>query len=403
MFFIQEAVYEEYQGNLYSSRIDYNTYWDRYLDSFETVTVLARVKKVENVSDGFMLSTGSKVSYIPLPFYQGYKGYLQKKLEINKILKNSITKSNAYVLRLPGLLGSLAYKYLRKQNLIYGVEVVGDPYEVSKFLPIPFPIKVVYGYYSMLLMRNVVKNASGILYVTENILQQKYPAKSNALIGFASDVIIKEKDIIYDASNRLKNIETIKGRLKNKKQPPVKIGVVGMLYSIKSPIEIVKTLKILIDKGFNLELNFVGDGPLKTPIQSLSEKLKIKDNVKCLGTIASGKEVFNFLDTIDLYIQFSKTEGMPRAMLEALARGCPTIASKVGGIPEIIPENLLVKSGDIVGFANKIESVLQDKDLLKSLVNQNIEIAKEFTESKLSVKREKYYQEFYNLNLNHVR
>ena len=62
LLFIQEAVYVEYNGGLYSSRINYETYWKRFLQHFDGVTVVARAKKVQALPAGYFKSTGDNIA-----------------------------------------------------------------------------------------------------------------------------------------------------------------------------------------------------------------------------------------------------------------------------------------------------------------------------------------------------
>src|SRR5690606_18182078 len=168
-------------------------------------------------------------------------------------------------------------------------------------------------------------------------------------------------------------IRSIETRLFNKSLKPVRIGVLGMLYPIKSPIEIVQAIKFLINDGFNVELVFAGDGPLKNEILNIAIHYSITDRVHCLGSITNVKA---FLDDVDLFIQFSKTEGVPRALLEAMSRGCLVISSNVGGVPEFLHSDFLVESQDIRGLYNKIKALLLDKHLMFNNLDNNYNISK---------------------------
>lgn len=394
LYFIQEAVYLELDGQLYSNRIQYDSYWERFLDHFTSVTIMARVKNVKTIPQNYHISTGPKIDYIPLNYYNGPYGYFRNVRSIKKIIKSSINKNSVYILRIPGILGSLMARELNKRKIKYAVEVVGDPFEVARFLNLPFPIKTLYKYLAYFQMKKITKGAIGALYVTESTLQKRYPVKEGCIIGSASNVIIQENQIA-DISARINNSKLIPKRARKFELQLVKIGVVGMLYSVKSPLEIVKTIKLLISNGMNAEVHFAGDGPLFQKIIDLAVQLDIEKKVVCHGSIASGGEIIRFLDSMDLYVQFSKTEGMPRAMIEAMSRGCPVIASNVGGIPELLPKDLLVRPGDIVDLEKIITYLLSNNERIQKAITENISLAEKFTSDKLRDKRYEFYSELF--------
>jgi glycosyltransferase involved in cell wall biosynthesis len=397
LLFVQEAVYLEYNGELYSSRINYETYWNRFLPHFDTVTVVARAKKVQTLPAGYFRSTGDKVRFVSLNYYNGpIEFYKQRKFLLKKI-NHATANHSVFVLRIPGPIGALTYKILEKKKLKYVVEVVGDPFEVANSLPLFFPLKFIYKIFGYYEMKKIVGNAAAAIYVTEHFLQSRYPTARHALEATASNVIIKDEYLLSDTSKRKRKIASLQTRLHNMNAERIKIGTVGMLYSIKSPLEIVKAARLMINAGLNIEVNFVGEGPLLNDIQKLAKQLNIEDRIYCIGILPAGPAVFNFLDTLDLYIQFSKTEGLPRAMVEAMARGCPVIASKVGGIPELICKDLLVSSGDYNALFKKVLSFLNDTSSIEKAIDDNILTARKFLDTELTAKRFNFYSKVYNM------
>ena len=391
VLFIQEAKYLEYNNNLYSTRISYRTYWDRYLEYFESVTILARVKPIIIIPKDFIISTGSKVNYIPIKYYEGPIDFLKNIFIIEKQIKVAVKSDYVYILRVPSHIGILVYRELKNRKLNFVVEVVGDPYEVGQHLSLILPFRILYSFWMLNNMRSIVKNSVAVLYVTKFKLQRRYPSNKNAIQANASNVIIPDSFLISIEDVKFKNISTISSRLKTNNDKKIRLGVIGMLYSIKSPIEIVKAVNILLKKGLNIELIFVGDGPLLGTIKDLSTKYDISENIHCLGSLPSGASIFSFIDSLDIYIQFSKTEGLPRAMLEAMTRGCTVISSNVGGIGELLPNDMLIESRDIKALANKISWILNNPKRMKNTTLENINISKEYLASSLSEKRSVFF------------
>lgn len=262
LVFVQEAVYFKYKNEYYSDRIEYSEYWQRYFNHFDKIVVLARVRNIEELTLNLRKSSGDNIDFIELPYYNGFMGYLKNKGSIIDIFKNNLNRDCTYILRIPGPLGSLYARVLKQNKIDYVVEVVGDPEEVIKHLALPIPnfIKNIIARYAGKKMQAIVANAKGALYVTTSVLQKKYPTFVNIPTVGASNVIIHNSNIVQRDVKVL--YESIQGRLLNTSNETVKIGVLGRLYAIKSPMEILESIINLINyKGYNLEIIFAGDSP----------------------------------------------------------------------------------------------------------------------------------------------
>ena len=88
----------------------------------------------------------------------------------------------------------------------------------------------------------------------------------------------------------------------------------------------------------------------------------------------------------------SRTEGLPRALIEAMARALPCIATRVGGIPELLDEEDMVSSEDYVGLANKIREVISDPERLSRMSRRNLERVQEFRPEVLEKRRTEFYR-----------
>ena len=88
----------------------------------------------------------------------------------------------------------------------------------------------------------------------------------------------------------------------------------------------------------------------------------------------------------------SRAEGLPRALLEAMARGCPCIGSNVGGIPELLAEADLVPPGDPEALAEKILEVAGNPERLKSMGKRNLVKARQFSPELLKEVRRDFFR-----------
>lgn len=87
----------------------------------------------------------------------------------------------------------------------------------------------------------------------------------------------------------------------------------------------------------HFRIEFLGEGNPDRWIK-LAKEHGIYENTKFLGTLPSGDAVFKWMDNLDVYLQPSSAEAQGRAIIEAMSRGCPVIASRVGRIPELIDQ-----------------------------------------------------------------
>jgi glycosyltransferase involved in cell wall biosynthesis/GNAT superfamily N-acetyltransferase len=118
----------------------------------------------------------------------------------------------------------------------------------------------------------------------------------------------------------------------------------------------------LLDRGWDGRIVAVGQGPLEAEMRALHERLGLGDRVLLLGHRADAVRV---LAACDLFTMASDNEGLPVALMEALALGLPVACTAVGGIPEAVTdgvEGLLVPPQDPAALADAIEAITGDDD-----------------------------------------
>src|SRR6202042_2877537 len=98
----------------------------------------------------------------------------------------------------------------------------------------------------------------------------------------------------------------------------------------------------------------------------------IEAQVEFVGSVTAGEPVRHELDQADLFILPSRAEGVPRAMLEAMARGLPCIGSSIGGIPELLHKEDLVPADDPAALAKVIATVFADQSRLARMSARNL-------------------------------
>jgi glycosyltransferase involved in cell wall biosynthesis len=175
----------------------------------------------------------------------------------------------------------------------------------------------------------------------------------------------------------------------NKKQFVLSFtGQMDQMY--KAPDILIKAVAQCIRNGLDIHLKMMGGGKHLPEMKQLVNDLNISNNVSMLGSLQRN-EVFNILDSSDLFVLPSYQEGLPRATIEAMARALPCIGSKVGGFNELLPEKYLVKPGDVNDLVKKITEILTSPKQLSEMSYENKKKAEEFRENILMERRNNLY------------
>jgi len=383
--------YKDTDGVIYTEAAFNDRLIKRYLSIFSEVIVVARfsVKPKQSEQLQVVNNDGSRFSFMPLPDYKGPWQYLLKCQKLRLCVREAIDQADAFILRVPGLIGTMVWKELRVQRRPFGVEVVGDPWDVFtrgsfKSLARPF-----IRHMSSKELRFQCREAAAAAYVTQNALQHRYPP--GAWNTHYSSVDLAPEAFISDQA-LAERVHKLKNLAKNEKNYWCLIFLGGMGHLYKAPNILLKAVGACINEGLKLKLYMLGDGLYRPQLENLTAQLKLTNHVHFLGRLSAGNPVREMLDQADLFILPSFQEGLPRAMIEAMARGLPCIGSQVGGIPELLPPEDMVPPGDAAALARKIIKVVNDPERMVREASRNLEIAKDYREDVLRERRIKFYQ-----------
>src|SRR5882724_2452905 len=150
--------------------------------------------------------------------------------------------------------------------------------------------------------------------------------------------------------------------------PPILLTV-ARLDPIKGYDTLVRAARLLVTRGQDFRWHLVGDGPMRANLEKAVSVPPLAGRVELLG-FKSQEEVCELFRQATLFVLPSHSEGLPVALMEALASGIPCVSTPVNGIPEIIQNGvngLLIPPGDPQALAEAIATILNDRGLRSSM------------------------------------
>ena len=167
------------------------------------------------------------------------------------------------------------------------------------------------------------------------------------------------------------------------------VGNVANLYPVKGQVYLLRAAKNVLKEMPNTKFLIIGRGELENELKREAQNLGIGSYIKFLGFREDVKEL---LKIMDVFVLSSFAEGLPLSLIEAMASKVPVVATKVGGIPEVIDDGVngfLAYPLDSEALSAKIISLLKNHSLAEKLVMRGEKkIKNKFT---ISVMRSKYY------------
>lgn len=372
--------FEDNNCDVYVDSVFDYSFFKRYIDCFGKIEVLCRIKKAsDNICKKLKKSSGDGISFLKVPDFHGPIEFVINYRKISKAIKKMISVFDVAIFRIPGALPNLILKEYSKLSKPYALEVVVDPWlffspGTSKSLLRPI-IRVNWTN----LTKKYCKKARCVSYVTQKYLQLHYPPSKSAFVASYSSVEISD--------------DSIKNPRFYKKKNKIVISHVcnGFNTYGKGHIQLMKAVSLLKKQGINIEIIFVGDGPLRPVFEKFACKNNIKNETRFVGSFSNGDEVRKVIQNSDIFVFPSKAEGLPRVLIEAMAEGLPCLSTNVCGIPEVLGEEYLVKYGDYIALSKKIKWLIDNPSEMNEASIKNVKMVRNFSKSILSQKRLEFY------------
>ena len=389
LFAHDTKIKEDTIGHYYTGGSFNEDVWKRYLSLTSDFTVMARkepfIYEEDDAKRRFNNFDNTKIKFIEVPNLSvSLKAFfdIKERKKRYAIIKDAVLNCDFLIARIPSDIGNVAINIAKKNNKPYLLEVVGCSWDAlwnynskGKILA---PI-------SYLKQKKGVEHASYSVYVTQHFLQKRYPTKGLSINCSNVSLINLDENIV---NKRIEKIINMQG---NSKLIIGTTGAVDVRY--KGQDTIIKALSLLKKQGNNnFEYQLVGGGD-QSYLRSIARDNGVLEQVKFLGNLPHN-EVFNWLDTIDIYAQPSKTEGLPRALIEAMSRGVFAIGTSAGGIPELLEEKYVIKKHknnqkDVFNILSNIE-----KDDLIEQAKRNYRVSKDYEKLVIESRRQEFLRRF---------
>ncbi|MFD1385937.1 glycosyltransferase [Oceanobacillus oncorhynchi subsp. oncorhynchi] len=383
LVFAHDHVFYKYKDEFYSTGGLSKQMIERYTYIFDEVIILSRQKEIKIFDNKLTLASTERVKFVHVPDFKSIKNFY-KIYKARTIIKDEVSNSDAVIGRLPSSIGSMAINYANKLDIKSLIEVVACPWDalwnhsVKGKVIAPF---------EFIKMRKLVLKSKYTLYVTDSFLQERYPTKGESINCSNVSLPLIESSILEKRLKKIKNFSN---------QNKFIIGTIGGIdVKHKGQDSVIKAIGVLKRQGKlqNLEYQLVGGGGGEY-LKKVAKENNVIEHIKFLGTMQH-TEIFQWLDSIDLYIQPSKQEGLPRALIEAMSRAVPSLGAYTAGIPELLTrESIFSKKKNVKEIAILLDN-LNEKQLTKES-KINFTEAKKYNKEIINKRRIAFFKKFIN-------
>lgn len=321
---------------------------------------------------------------IALPYYVGLRQTIVRSFSVWRTIHRALDGASLAVVKAPGMIGFLASMSAEVRRVPLAVQVVGDASGVLES-GILGKMPRVFSRLAAIMTTRAMKNAKAVRYVTRSELQKRYPAPESAFVHAFSDVVVPSHPV---------------WRLSTSEDPRiVTVGSLDQLY--KGHQFLISALPTIRKRVPAATLTIIGSGQHLSLLQNLAAEHGVSDAVFFAGFISDRQRLERMVGAATLFVLPSLTEGMPRALIEAMSLGTPAIASRVGGVPELLSDTAMFEAGDVDEMATLISRLLTHPDLLQQLSEAGLLTVRPYGVVESTQARLDWQRTLHDLVLNH--
>lgn len=373
--FAYDALFASCENNVYARGPLGVDVWERYLSHASQLTVLARELPENKKYEAVNLSSTQDVDFRLCPSISDSRSLFFGNREVNAVVRDIVANSDGLVARLNSEYGLLAAYEAERAGKPWLAEVVScawdglwnyGTWQGRAYAPI-----------MMMRTRRAVARAPFVSYVTGYFLQRRYPNRIGQQINCSNVEIDTPSEAVL--RGRLTRIESVR--------QPIKLGLIGTLKTRYKGIQTIFAALARVQHELPaVEFHVLGTGDA-TPWKEEAAAWGVADLVYFDDLRSPGAEVMAWLDDVDIYLQPSFQEGLPRATIEAMSRGCPALGSTCAGIPELLSSECLIKPGDGAHLARLLVHLIGNNEWQKREAEANWREAHKYTKDVLDARR----------------
>lgn len=384
MFTFDGPLYRDKNG-VYCSINLTNEMFERFFTVVDRLYVVVRVYTSTQAYDELNLKPLNtvKMHIIEVDNFLTPMGLLYKKHCFEKNIRNIVTDMDLIFARMPSTISNSILKIVNRLKKPYLVEVGGCAWD--SFWNHSFYGKIV-APYMYVEEKKYIKNAAFATYVTKQFLQKRYPNSkvttncSNVYLG------VVHKNVLEQRLKKIAHMDV------NKVVFGQAVSSIDVRY--KGEHYIIRVMAELKKKGIIIDFQIVGPGDGDI-LKSEAIKYGVYDQLHLLGTMKKD-EIIEWYKTIDIYVQPSRQEGLPRSVIEAMSVGCPVLGSNIAGIPELLDKECLFNPSKNKEIIIAIEKLL-DKEIMSDKARTNFYKAKDYEINVIEARRQLIFKKYRDL------
>jgi len=380
VFVAIEQHFSEYEGHIYTDIAFSYQYWKEYSSVFDEVRPIARVQKVDELPSDWQRADGPGVIFMKVRNYLGFWDFLKKFCGVLMDTYRVTCSKGCYLLRM-GNISTFCWIWLFLKRRPYAFEVVGHAGK------------------SVLMVKNVQEFGLAKLIASINHMLTRLQAKFAQCCSYTSQYVRglypssnKANEWVFSSVKLDESVITSVRPVDSFRVKPFHIVSIGRLEPEKGHAVLIDALANLnkINPGFTAKI--IGPGKEIDNLKHQVNKLGLTGKVEVSAAIPWGQQLFEELDKAHLFILPSITEGMPRALIEAMARGLPAIGSDTGGIKELLSKKYLIPPDDVGALAHKIAEIIDNPQELAAMSKANLSKALEYRPEIMNQRKIEFWQ-----------
>ena len=334
---------------------------------FKNITLFKPEVKMKKHPDGWV-KLNKNIRVISICNFDD--NFFQRYFALVKNSKSHLCKIDLLYARMPNYESYWAFKVAKSLSIPLIIELHGDWSESVLEEDKRSPLRLITRHIRSLVVDYFIKEMSSYASIFISIGPSLYYKYSH----YGKPSLI--------STNNLLSLKHYCKRSSFSLNRPPKILFVGDIQRRKGLHILFEALNILNSLNFEFNLTLVGSGHFEAYLRNYARKYNFIDSVNFVGRISHGERLFSFYKNSDIFVLPSvASEGVPRVTHEAMALGCPVIATNIGSISWQLNNNsgILIEKNNAKALANAIISLLTNLKLRRKISNNAYIKAKEYS------------------------